>query len=390
MSKRSGSSPVPTDDQTPAASIRRLFAGPVVDRRRVLFAGAGLGALALVSPILAACGGSDGESEGGGSTGGPADFGKLTIRLSWIKNAEFSGEYIADTNGYYTKEGFSSVELISGGASATPQDTDVASGVALVGISGPDITGAAIAAGAPIKIIGAQYQKNPFCVMSMADKPILKPQDMYGKKIGVQATNESVWASFLSAAKLDASKITKVTVEFDPLPLTQGAVDGWFSFVTNEPNALKVEGFDTKYFLLADHGYPLVSETFMVLQSTIDKKRDLLKAFLRAEVLGWTESLKDPSMGAKLAATKYGKDLGLDADEQTLESAAQNKLILTADTKKNGLFTITEELMKENIATLNGGGLKLKESDVFDLSILEEIYKEDPSLISNLPDVPAA
>ena len=152
----------------------------------------------------------------------------------------------------------------------------------MFGISAPDVTGAAIAQGAPLKIIGAQYQKNPFCVMSRAATPILKPTDMYGKKIGVQATNESVWASFLSAAKLDASKITKVTVEFDPLPLTQGVVGRWLSFVTNEPNALKAQGFATKTFLLADYGYP-VSETYMTQQSTIDKNRDLVKAFPHAD-----------------------------------------------------------------------------------------------------------
>jgi ABC-type nitrate/sulfonate/bicarbonate transport system substrate-binding protein len=364
----------------------------MVNRRKVLLGGVGLGGLALASPLLAACGGSSGgggSSSGAGSSGSTAkDFGALTVRLSWIKNAEFSGEYIADNAGYYKAEGFSSVKLISGGASATPQDTDVASGVAMFGISAPDITGAAIAQGAPLKIIGAQYQKNPFAVMSMAATPITKPTDMYGKKIGVQATNESVWSSFLTAAKLDASKITKVTVEFDPLPLTQGVVDGWFSFVTNEPNALKAQGFKTTTFLLADYGYPLVSETYMTLQSTIDKKRDLVKAFLRAEIKGWTDSLKDPAVGAKLAAGTYGSDLGLDVTETTAESASQNTLILNADTKKNGIFTVSDALVTENIAILASAGLKLKASDIFDFSILEEVYKEDPSLISALPAIP--
>ena len=80
--------------------------------------------------------------------------------------------------------------------------------------------------------------------MSMTKKAIKTPQDMYGKKIGVQATNESVWTAFVKAAKIDASKITKVPVQFDPLPLTTGTVDGWFSFVTNEPNDLRSKGFD--------------------------------------------------------------------------------------------------------------------------------------------------
>ena len=49
------------------------------------------------------------------------------------------------------------------------------SGKALVGISAPDIVAAAITAGAELTCIGAEYQKNPFCVMSLADKPIKTP-----------------------------------------------------------------------------------------------------------------------------------------------------------------------------------------------------------------------
>jgi ABC-type nitrate/sulfonate/bicarbonate transport system substrate-binding protein len=197
----------------------------------------------------------------------------------------------------------------------------------------------------------------------------------------VQATNESVWSAFLKANKIDPSSITKVPVEFDPLPLTTGTVDGWFSFVTNEPNALRVKGFDVTTFLLADHNYPLVSETFMVSDESIAKNRDKVKAALTAEIRGWKDATADPALGAKLAATVYGKDLGLDEKEQLLESKDQNKLILTDETKKNGLFTVTDKLIEENIATLKIAGVDLTAEKLFDFSILQELYKEKPDLI---------
>ncbi|MCW2873817.1 ABC transporter substrate-binding protein [Actinacidiphila oryziradicis] len=354
----------------------------VTDRRGFLLRGLQLGgAVALGGPLLAACGSGSSSSSSSTTSSGSKSFGELTLRLSWIKNVEFAGSYIADSKGYYKAEGFSKGTLIGGGPSATPMETDVVTKKALVGISAPDITGAAIAKGAPLKIIGAQYQKNPFCIMSMAKTPITKPEDMYGKKIGVQAANESIWAAFIKAAKLDASKITKVPVQFDPLPLTQGTVDGWFSFITNEPNVLELKGFKVTTFLLADAGYPLVSETYLVRQDTIDKERELLKAFLRAEIKGWKASIADPALGAKLAAETYGKGLGLTAQEQTLESKDQNALILTADTKKNGLFTVTQKLIDENIQTLKYGGLDITAEKLFDFSLLAEVYKEDPSLI---------
>jgi ABC-type nitrate/sulfonate/bicarbonate transport system substrate-binding protein len=358
-----------------------------LDRRTFLRRGTvgGIGVALLgtggLSAVLAACGSSSKPAASGTTTtvGGVKNLGTLTFQLSWIKNVEFAGEYIADTNGYYKDAGFSKVTLLSGGPTVQ-QDAVVASGKALVCISAPDITSAAINQGADLVTIGAQYQKNPFAVMSLAKKPIATPQDMIGKKIGVQATNEAVWAAFLKANNIDASKITKVPVQFDPSPLVAGSVDGWFSFVTNEPNLLKTQGVATKTFLLADYKYPLVSETYVVEKSSLTSKRDEIKAMLVADIKGWHENLKDPSVGAKLAANVYGKDQKLTVAEQTLESTSENLLISTADTKTNGLFTITPTLIDENISTLALAGIKITKDKLFDMSVLAEVYAEHPEL----------
>ena len=360
-----------------------------LDRRTLLRRGAmGSAGVAVLgagglSALLAACSSSGSKPKSSATTGSgstaAADLGKLTFQLSWIKNVEFGGEYLADTNGYYKQMGFSSVELLSGGPTVQ-QDAVVASGKALVCISAPDITSAAINNGADIISIGAQYQKNPFAVMSLANKPIDTPQDMIGKKIGVQATNEAVWNAFLKANAIDPSSINKVVVQFDPQPLVAGEVDGWFSFVTNEPNLLKVQGVDTHTFLLADYKYPLVSETYVVRKESLTKDRDKIKAMLKADIMGWHDNLSDPTKGATLAANTYGKDQKLTVEEQTLESKAENKLILTDDTKTNGLFTITPELIDENISTLALANITITKDKLFDMSVLEEVYSENPDL----------
>lgn len=362
-----------------------------IDRRRFLrWGGAGVVAAGVagsggLSALLAACGKSSSSTTPtttGASTGGtvaPGTYGTAAIQLSWILNDEFSGEYLADTRGYYTKEGFSSVSLTAGGPNVT-QDAVVASGKAFIGISAPDITSAAILQGADLVIVGAQYQKNPFAVMSLAKTPIRTPQDMIGKKIGVQSTNEAVWKSFLKANNIDPSKINEVPVQFDPTPLTVGTVDGWFSFVTNEPNLLRVKGFDTVTFLLNDYNYPLVSETYMVQRSALTTDRAKLKAFLKAEIMGWHDSIADPTAGPHLAVTKYGKNLGLDEAEQTLESMAQNNLILTSDTMTNGIFTISDAAIANNIKTLSLGGITIDPKKLFDTSVITEVYQENPSL----------
>ena len=308
-----------------------------------------------------------------------ADYGDINFQLSWVKNVEFAGSYIADTKGLYKKEGFSKVTLLSGGPNVQ-QDAVVQSGKAFACISAPDITSSAILQGASLITVGAQYQKNPFCVMSLKKSPIKTPDDMIGKKIGVQATNEAVWNAFLKANDIDPSKIDKVPVQFDPSPLAQGQVDGWFSFFTNEPNTLKLQGVPNTYFLLADYNYPLVSETYVVKTDTLDSDRDKLKAFLRAEIQGWQANLKNPVLGATLAAKKYGKDQKLTVKEQTLESKDENTVILTSETATNGLFTITDELVQENIDTLGIAGIDITAEKLFDTSVINEVYEENPEL----------
>jgi ABC-type nitrate/sulfonate/bicarbonate transport system substrate-binding protein len=357
-----------------------------MDRRSFLRRGAfGVAGVTMLPAVLAACGSDSNSSSAGAETttpgagGGTPDYGTLDYQLSWIKNVEFAGEYLADTNGYYKEVGFSSVNLMAGGPSVQ-QDAIVASGKAFICISAPDITSSAINQGAELVAVGAQYQKNPFCVMSLASNPIATPEDMYGKKIGVQSVNEPVWNAFITAAGLDASKINKVPAQFDPQPLVNKEVDGWFSFVTNEPNLLKTKGIDTVTFLLNDHGYPMVSEIMVVKKSTLETDRDKLKAVLLADIKGWQDSYKDPAAAPKLVVSEYGKDLGLAEDEQVLESKAQNELIFTADTKANGLFTMTDLLIEETIKTLGVAKISITAEKLFDLSALAEVYEENPDL----------
>ncbi len=376
-----------TDGQSPTTDGGTAAAG-AMDRRRFLRQGvlgsATLGMLSAggLGALLSACGSSPSRASGGSqaSGGGGGGLGTYSLQLGWVKDAEFSGEYIADTYGYYKKQGFSSVDLISGGPNVAP-DAVVAAGKALLGISSPAITAAAILQGAPIVTIGAQYQKNPFAIMSLATSPIRDPQAMVGKRIGVQSTNLPVWNAFLKANHIKPSSVTVVPVQFDPSPLVAHEVDGWFAFITNEPNLLKVKGVATHTFLLNDYHYPGVSETYVArTDSLTGKSLAAVKAALVAEIQGWQRAVQDPSLGAKLAADTYGKSLGLNVAEQTLEAESQNALIVTPETRANGLFTVTPQLMQETVSTLKLGGTSIAASKLFDLSALDEVYSENPTL----------
>lgn len=355
------------------------------DRRGFLRLG-GTAALGIGgAAILAACAPSSPSSStspsGAGASVAPGAYGTIAVKLSWIKNIEFAGEFFATENGYYTAAGFASVDLLAGGDQTTAEAA-VTSGAALVGLSSPSITGPAVLQGAPLKIIGSTYQKNPFCLLSLEEgKPIKTVADLKGKKIGVQSGgNQTIFEGFLAANGLTDSDVEVVGTQYDIAPLEQGKYDAHMSYVTNEPILAKADGYTPVVLAFADNGLPFVAETFTVTQDSIDSKRDLLKAFLVAEIKGWTDAVKDPAKSADLAVNNFGKDQKLDLKEQTNEAKAQNTLILTDDVNANGLFTMTQDLIDANITSLKAMGTDITADQLFDLSLLDEVYQEHPEL----------
>src|SRR4051812_45376958 len=108
----------------------------------------------------------------------------LNFQASWINDAEFTGYFAAIDNGYYKDEGLE-MNYASGGPDVIPESTLIA-GKADLTLTTPDTTIQAIATqGAPFKIIGAQYQKNPLGVVSLAKNPIKSPMDLVGKVLAV-------------------------------------------------------------------------------------------------------------------------------------------------------------------------------------------------------------
>lgn len=329
---------------------RRAFLGRAATGTAAL-AAVGLGSPRLVPDLL----------ERGGP-GHAKSLGSANLQLDWIEDVEFAGSYIARTKGYYAKEGLH-VGLLPGGPSTTVEPI-VVSGRALVGLSGPDITSQAINHGAKLTIIGAQMQKAPQAIMSLAKSPIRTPHDMIGKKIGVQAANLDTWNAFLKLAKVPASKVTVVPVQFDPSPLAAGEVDGWYSFITNEPFLLAAKGVKTYTFLLYNYGYRIYSGTYCCRTASLHnpKERAQIIALMRGELMGWHRAFADPTLAAHLTVDVYGKTNGLDVPTQRKELFAYKKLFETPTTRANGLFWMAPAQIEANIHTMRVAGIKSKPS----------------------------
>ena len=352
---------------------REVPFGRPVPRRQFLGHGMmGMAALGLsggLGSVLAACGSSSTST-----TNTKAGLTPVSLQLCYLENVQFAGSYFAQTRGYYKAAGVE-VTIIPGGPSLAPEPV-VVSGKALVGVTHTAEVVPAIINGAPLKIIGATYQKNATCIVSKLSKPIKVPTDMYGKKVGISDTNLPIWKSFVKANNLDLSKINVVTVGFDVTSLASGEIDGLMAFAANEPTILKLQGVPTYTMLLSDFHYPLIDDVYIATAASISDPKTLktVTAVMTGESRGWSDVVADPDEAATLAVTQFGKGLGLSLAQQKLEAQIQNSFVVSPATKAHGLFWMTPQAIAGTIASLGLGGVKATPS-MFTNAVLEQVYK---------------
>ncbi|WP_164703071.1 ABC transporter substrate-binding protein, partial [Modestobacter sp. KNN46-3] len=162
--------------------------------------------------------------------------------------------------------------------------------------------------------------------------------------------------------------------------LVDGEVDGFLAYLTNESITVQSLGIEVTNLPFADNGLPFVAESVITTDRMIAEEPEKVMAFLEAEIRGWQDALADPAEGARMAVEEYGSDLQLDMEKELEQSEVQAGLIVTPDVEANGLFTISDELIEQNMTTLEAAGIDLEAADLFDLSLLEELLEKKPEL----------
>ena len=292
------------------------------------------------------------------------------LQLSWLHSSQFAGSYIAQSRGWWTEAGLE-VSLLPGGPNA-PVEPPVVSGTALVGISAADYTAAAVAEGAPFKILGVAMQKNPFVIASLPANPVNEPADLVGKRIGMALANTPVLQALCSLNGVDINGIEIVPTQYSAQPLLADEVDCLLCWETDLPVAMTMQGVDNLTMLMADHGYSVHSQTYIATEDSLANRRAELVALMSGEVRGWDAYRADTDAAAALTLEMY-PDAGLDLETQKLQAARQVPLMFSDLTDANGFGWWTDETVAANIETLALLGRTVT-PDLWDRSILEEVH----------------
>ena len=333
---------------------------------------------AATAMLLAACSSSPSDAGTNGDDGASDGLTELSIQLSFVPTAQNLGDILALENGYFEEAGFDPVNLVPG---PTAVEASVATGNVHVGQSTAFTTANAIVnSEMDLRIIATGLQTNPFTILSLEENPISTPADLEGKRIGVAAgTAETLVRGLAAANDVDADTITFVPAEGNPALLTNGEVDGYFGLETNELIVLQRDWDNIVSLPLAENGVPFSSQSMIVTPEMIEENRDLLKRYLVAEIRGWIDAHEDLEGAVDLLVTDHGSNLGLTHEVAFPQGEVVLRLMEPAHDE--GIFYLDAAGIEANIDAIAQTGIDIDADTLFDMSLLEEVYAENPELL---------
>lgn len=209
----------------------------------------------------------------------------VNMQLGWVPGGNQVGEVVAKRLGYYEKEGID-FHIQPGGPNIDGVAI-VASGRFQTGeiSSSPSIM-LAVSEGLPIKCIAVGLQQHPYTFFSLKKAPIRSPQDMIGKRIGIQSTGMVLLRALLAKHKILENQVKIVPIGADMMPLVAGQVDAVTGWQTNT-TALKPLGADRVDLRLWDTGVRLYALPYYATTSMLKEHPETVQGFLRATARGW-------------------------------------------------------------------------------------------------------
>lgn len=292
---------------------------------------------------------------------------KLSMQSAWINDAEFMGYFIGLENGYYKEEGID-FEYLPGGPEVVA-DSVLLARRADIALTTPDTTVNAIVNNdVDIKIIGAQYQKNPIGIVSLEENGINEPSDLVGKRLAVPPANVLTVEAMFRLNQIDPESVEIVPYQYDPGPLLRGEVDATLDFVTNVPFTIREKGAKPTSFLLYDYGYKTFNDTVAVHADTLETKRNEILAWLRASRKGWIENFANLGVYEEIFASTWFDGTGRSIENEKFFNRAQQSLMEAP----GGYFSMSEQAIEDCIESLKAIGVSATR-DMFVTDLFDEL-----------------
>lgn len=221
----------------------------------------------------------------------------VNFRLDWTLSGYHLPFYWAKEKGYYAAENLD-VDIKEGAGSgktvallAGQQDD--------IGLADFMFMSVGAAKGMKLKGVFGEVQDGAWAVISRADAPIKKPEDLIGKSVATTADHKAMLDLLLTINKIPPDKV-KIQVTSPATRNTvfvNGQVDSFISVVIGSPLDLVVRAQQGKdkpvYFMpFAEFGIAPMGQGILAHERVIAEKPDLLRRFVRASARALNDVVK--------------------------------------------------------------------------------------------------
>lgn len=281
---------------------------------------------------------------------------RIVFMTDWKPEAEQGGFYEALALGLYAKHGLD-VQIRSGGSGANPQQL-MAAGAVDMAIGSNSFFGLnLVKAGAPVVAVMASYQKDPEVLILHPDDPANSVADLKGRPIMISdASIDTMWAWLKAKYGFDDKQIRKYSGNPAPFLVDKRAVQQ--GYVTSEPFVIEREGgFKPKLFLLADSGYLTYGSLVLAKRDWVDKKPEIVRAFVEASIEGWRRYLDGDAAPADALIKKGNPDMTDEILAYARDKMKAYGIVDSGDTKTLGIGAMTDKRWSDFFNLVSSEGL---------------------------------
>jgi putative hydroxymethylpyrimidine transport system substrate-binding protein len=252
----------------------------------------------------------------GGATGSDRPNQEASLLLDFTPNGVHAGIYLATARGYDDAEGVQ-LEVRAPGASTDALRLLAAGKVDMAIL---DIHDLALAREQGRDVVGVMALVQSPLAAVLAQSQVTRPRALEGRRAGVTGlpSDVAVLQSVVAGDGGDPAKVKTTTIGFEAVKaMVAGRVDAATAFWNVEGVALKEKRPGTREFRVDDYGAPPYPELVLcVTRRTLDEKRPVLQATIRALQRGYVQAQNDPesAVGALVDA-----DSGLDRAAATAQ-----------------------------------------------------------------------
>jgi NitT/TauT family transport system substrate-binding protein len=164
----------------------------------------------------------------------------------------------------------------------------------------------AVSQGIPVRYLATIYGVLPNVVIARTDSGIMSPADLAGKRVGTPGQYGSGYLTLLGI--LDEASLSIGDVSLDLYPdfgqtqaLITGAADATTGYANNDLVQAQAAGVEVEVFY-ASAAAPFAGPGLISSPTTIESKRDAIRAFIAATLEAMRQIAANPELGVDAAA----------------------------------------------------------------------------------------